>query len=73
MQILQPAFQFNIIMQFSRAEISYIVPCVMTLISKWSRMEVINFYRNLCDLLILGFKRKFKDELESRVYSVAFY
>ena len=58
-------------MQFTRTDISYVVPSVMIVVSKWKRMEVTNTYRKLCDLLIVSFMRKFKYELESAVYGVA--
>jgi len=71
MQILQPAFEFNAFMQYTKSSIAVVVPNVLTLISKWERMKVTNTYRRLCDLLILGFKRKFDYELNSPIYSVA--
>ena len=71
MQILQPAFEFNACMQYTKSAIGIVAPNVLILISKWQRMQVTSSYRKLCDLLILGYKRKFDHELNSPVYSVA--
>lgn len=63
MQVLQPAFHFTTLMQYTKSSISIVVPSVLNLISKWNRMEVTGSYRKLCDLLTVGFKRKFSHEL----------
>ena len=70
-QILKPAFIFNTIMQFTKQTIGHVVPVVLNIISQWNRMTVTNTYRKLCDLLIIGFQRKFAHEINSPVYAVA--
>jgi hypothetical protein len=58
-------------MQFTKQTIGHVVPVVLNLISQWNRMTVTNTYRKLCDLLIIGFQRKFAHEINSPVYAVA--
>ncbi|CAF1149830.1 unnamed protein product [Brachionus calyciflorus] len=71
LQILQPAFQFNLIMQKSKSSIADVLPALNIMLSKWNRMQVTGNYRELCDYLIAAFKHKFKDEINSSVYCVA--
>ncbi|CAF1029887.1 unnamed protein product, partial [Brachionus calyciflorus] len=71
MQILLPAFQFNLIMQKSKSTIADVLPTLQIMISKWNRMKVSGNYRKLCDSLISSFKYKFDYELNSSIYAVA--
>ena len=71
MQILLPAFNFNLIMQKNSSTIADVLPNIMILISKLTRMDVSGNYKSLCNYLISAFKHKFKYELNSNVYSVA--
>ena len=66
LQILQPAFQFNLIMQKSKSSIADVLPALNIMLSKWNRMQVTGVYRQLCDNLIAAFKHKFKDEKTHR-------
>lgn len=71
MQILLPAFKFNLVMQKTSCSIADVVPNLLIMISKWNRMELTGVYKNLCNLLIAAFKHKFAYEMNSTVYSVA--
>ena len=69
-QILTPAYQFNLIMQKSESTIGEIIPALLIMLSKWRRFRVGQPYRRLCDLLIKAFSRKFEYELGSTIYKV---
>ena len=71
LQILLPAFQFNLIMQKNSSTIADVMPMLNILISKWTRFEISGPYKDLCNSLIKAFKHKFKFEMESNVYAVA--
>ena len=71
LQILHPAFQFNLIMQRTTSTIADVLPALAIMTSKWSRMIVPSQYKQLCKNLILAFNKKFKYELESPIYCVA--
>ncbi|RNA27693.1 zinc finger BED domain-containing 4-like [Brachionus plicatilis] len=71
LQILKPAFYFNLTMQKNKSSIGDVLPALFIMISKWSRMELTGNYRNLADCLISAFRHKFKDEIDSSVYCVA--
>jgi len=71
MQILMPAFKFNLLMKRTTSTIADVVPNVIMMLSKWNRMEVGGNYRLLCDSLNNAFKHKFNYELNSPVYAVA--
>lgn len=58
-------------MQRTTSTIADVLPSLIIMISKWSRMIVSNKYKNLCKNLILAFKHKFKYELDSPIYCVA--
>ena len=68
MQILLPAFNFTTMMQGTTTTISRVVPRVLIVLSQWNRMEVTSSYRKLCDLLIVGFNRKFEHELNDPMW-----
>jgi hypothetical protein len=71
LQILQPAYEFNLVMQRTKSTISDVIPSLKIMISKWKRMNVSGVYRNLCNLLISAFEYKFQYEVNSNVYHVA--
>lgn len=71
LQILLPAFKFNLIMQKTKSTIGDILPTLNIMLSKWNRMEVTGKYKDLCNNLILAFQHKFKFELKSEIYAVA--
>ena len=71
LQILYPAFKFNLIMQRTTSTIADVLPALKIMISKWSRMIVPTKYQDLCHNLILAFKHKFKHELNCPIYHVA--
>ncbi|CAF1131770.1 unnamed protein product [Brachionus calyciflorus] len=71
LQILAPAFHFNLIMQKSKSTIADVLPTLIITISKWNRMELTGNYRKLADNLISAFKFKFRDEIKSSLYCVA--
>ncbi len=52
MQILLPAFKFNLIMQKKHSSIADVVHNLQLMISKWKRMKVTGNYKTLCNLLI---------------------
>jgi hypothetical protein len=70
MQILLPAFNFNLIMQKTNSNIGGVVPNIKILISKWSRMQTNENFKLLCNYLIAVFKHKFNYELNSAVASL---
>ena len=70
-QILVPAFTFNLVMQRTNSSICDLLPTLTIMLSKWSRMKVPDKYRNLCKNLIIAFKHKFKEEMNSPIYAVA--
>ena len=57
MQILLPAYQFNLIMQLSNSTIGDVLPALQIMISKWSRMNVTGVYKSLCRDLIASFSK----------------
>ena len=69
-KILQPAYQFNLIMQKSDSIIGDVVPVLLIMLSKWGRFRVGAPYKRFCDLLIAAFLKKFDFELNSDVYKV---
>jgi hypothetical protein len=74
LQILLPAFQFNFVnfvMQQTKSTIADVLPTLYIMLSKWKRMEMTGNYKSLCNNLIFSFKQKFKNEIESSVYTVA--
>ncbi len=71
MQILLPAYQFNLVMQKNDATIGDVIPAVKIIISKWSRFNCTGAYQDLCNNLIKQFNHKFDYELNSNVYRVA--
>lgn len=71
MQILHPAFEFCLCMQYTSASISTVVPAVQIIISKLSRMILSPKYQPFVRNLIKAFKLKFDYELNSEVYAVA--
>ena len=71
LQILLPAFQFNLVMQKTKFTIADVLPTLYIMLSKWKRMEMTGNYKSLCNNLIFSFKQKFKNEIESSVYTVA--
>ena len=71
MQILLPAFQFNLAMQYSTYSICEVLPYLHIIMSKWERMTVKSQYQPLCRNLIKAFKHKFDYEINSSVYHVA--
>jgi hypothetical protein len=52
LQILLPAFQFNLIMQKTSSTIADVLPCLQVILSKWSRFNVTGTYKDLCNSLI---------------------
>ena len=70
-QILMPAFTFNLVMQRTYSSICDVLPALTIMLSKWSRMKVPDKYRDLCKNLIAAFKHKFKEEMSSPIYAVA--
>ena len=71
LQILYPALKFNLIMQRTTSTIADVLPTLMLMLSKWSRMIVPHRYKNLCINLIKAFRHKFGHELKCPVYNVA--
>ena len=71
-QILQPAYQFNLIMQKSDSVIGDVVPVLLIMLSKWRRFGVGAPYKRFCDLLVAAFLKKFDYELNSDIYKVIF-
>ena len=71
MQILLPAYQFNLIMQQSLSTIADVIPSLIIMISKWKRMEVSGVYKQLLNNLIESFRFTFMYELASPIYQVA--
>ena len=71
LQILLPAFQFNLIMQKTKSSIGDVLPSLNMMISRWTRMDVPAKYRILCNNLISAFKQKFSYEIDSPIYCVA--
>jgi hypothetical protein len=71
MQILLPAFQFNLIMQQTQSSIGDVIPALKIIISKWRRFNFSGVYKDLCMKLVQSFEAKFQYELNSHVYQVA--
>jgi hypothetical protein len=69
-QILKPAYEFNLVMQKTESTIGDVVPSLMIIISKWRRFAVGAPYASLCKLLIKSFEHKFNYELNSDIYKV---
>ncbi len=70
LQILLPAYQFNLSLQSTNASIAEVLPGVLLLINHWERAHVDAEARELCYFLIHYLKVKFKYELESPIYKV---
>jgi len=58
LQILLPAFQFNLIMQKTRSTIADVLPTLIIMISKWTRMNVVGKNKLLCNNLTEAFQYK---------------
>ena len=71
LQILLPAFTFNLIMQRTSSSIADVLPSLIIMMTRWSKIVVPEKYKKLCSNLIAAFKHKFKYELASPIYSVA--
>lgn len=70
-QLLLPAYQFNLIMQKNNSSIADVVPSFKIMFSKWSRFQVNGEYKTLCKFLISAFTQKFEYELNSNFYQVS--
>ena len=71
LQILLPAYQFNLIMQRNPSTIAEVIPALKIMISKWNRFNVTGSYKKLCSYLVKAFEHKFDYELKSDVYQVS--
>lgn len=56
LQILLPAFHFNLIMQKTTSTIANVLPALHMILSKWTRCAVTGSYKLLCNSLIKVFK-----------------
>ena len=71
LQVLYPAFKFNLTLQRTTSTIADVLPLLQLMFTKWSRMELTPKYDTLRQNLIKSFEHKFKHELSSPVYHVA--
>ena len=69
-QILLPAYAFHLGLQGSRSSICDVVPGVLHLKNKWSKLVVDDQARELCYFLVHFIQEKFEYELTSPVYLV---
>jgi hypothetical protein len=69
-QILLPAYAFNLGLQGSRSSICDVLPGVLHLKNKWSKYVVDDKARELCYYLVHFIQEKFAYELDSPVYKV---
>ena len=70
-QVLIPAFRFNLSMQKNSASIADVLPQLKMMLSTWNRFQVAGDYKRLSDLLIAAFTKKFAYEMASPVYAVS--
>jgi len=70
LQILLPAYRFNIGFQRTKSCIAEVVPALLTMFNTWNKMSENVKYRTICEKLICCFRNKFEYELESSIYSV---
>ena len=66
-QILLPAYKFNLIMEQNSATIGDVLPALFIMISQWKRFDVTCSYKRLCLLLVSAFQKKFDFEIKSNV------
>jgi len=70
LQILLPAYRFNIGFQRTKSCIAEVVPALLTMFNTWNKMSENVKYRTICEKLICYFRNKFEYEIESSIYSV---
>ncbi len=69
-QILLPAYSFNLGLQGSRSSICDVLPGVFHLKNKWSKYVVDDKARELCYFMVHFIQEKFSYELASPIYMV---
>jgi hypothetical protein len=73
-EVLKPAYKFNIRMQSNTITISDVIPYLLKMISYWKKQiksdTVTASCKKLCKLLIKDFKDRFDYELNSIIYQV---
>lgn len=71
MQILLPAYIFNLQVQKNDATIAEVIPLIDLSITQWKSFQVDGEYKKLCSYLISAFNYKFEYELNSNVHLVS--
>lgn len=71
LQVLLPAYRFTIVFQQTSANISQVIPSLLSLFNTWNKLALKKKYFSICNLLIDCFKNKFEYELNSNAYLVS--
>ena len=70
LEILTPAYEFNLRLQRSNCSIGEVVPSICALTHVWQTMETTTSGKKLCDILVNEMNKRFSDELNSETYLV---
>ena len=70
LEILKPAYIFNLTLQSHQSSIADLIPGINNLIYTWQNMETTSSGNQLCRLLIKSIKSRFEYELNSSYYKV---
>lgn len=70
LQILLPAYHFNLGLQSTGSSIAEVLPGILFLKNRWERANVDPDGRELCYFLVHYLQIKFKFESESPIYKV---